>query len=203
MKILRVTKPSAVSLIEDNLLGDYNLSKEDLAASLRAMLGEHPDDTFVLFAYEGEEVKAFLIALSEPEADWVALVQGWSTVPAKTWKSMFLRLCLWAEAKGKEFIRAETSRSMDVFLVDFGFQELSKVMSFRVTEDDHVEIVDEMIRRNKGPDEVSETERSSGTGEEKRDGNGRLRTDVHAASVSGAGKGHPASTPDTDSRKKT
>ena len=162
MKVIRATKPAAVGYIEDNLAGDYNLSKEDLTACLRAALGDHPDDVFLLLAVEGDEVKAFLVALSESDTDWVALIQAWSEVPKKTLKSMFLRLCLWAEARGKEFVRAHTTRDMAGFLQDFGFQELARVMSFRVTEDDHEEIVDDMIKRNKGGDDSLPGKESKG-----------------------------------------
>jgi len=156
MLIIRATKPLVVDYLESHLEGDYHLSKESLADGIRTMIRDSFDDTLVLTAFEGEEIKAFMVGCSEPASDCVVLIQAWSDAPLKTWKSMFLRFCLWAEAKGKSYIRAETTRGMEQFLKDFKFQEIARVMSFRVTEENHEEIVDEMIARQsqKVPDDI-------------------------------------------------
>jgi len=156
MLIIRATKPLVVDYLESHLEGDYHLSKESLADGIRTMLQDSPDDTLVLTAFEGEEIKAFMVGCTDSTSDHVALIQAWSDAPIKTWKSMFLRFCIWTEAKGKSFIRAETSRGMEKFLEEFKFQEIARVMSFTVTEENHEEIVDEMIARQSGkvPDDI-------------------------------------------------
>ena len=154
MVIIRAVKPAVIEMIEPQLLGDYHISKENLIETLRLMLGNQPDDILVLTAYDGDTLKAFIIAVSDSTSDQVALIQAWSEAPIKTWKSMFLRLCLWAEAKGKQYIHAETTRGMDQFLTEFGFKEVSRVMAFQVTEETHEGVVDDLIARNKGENHI-------------------------------------------------
>jgi len=186
MKIFRANKPVVVDYLEPHLLSDEFLSKEALCNALKSMLVENPDETLVMVAYDEDVLKAFMIVFADPGADYAVVIQTWSEAPVNTLKSMFFRVCLWAEARSKSFLRAETSRKMEGFLRDFGFQETSKVMVFQVSDDGHAEIVDDLIAGQKpkeleGPpqvvravtaveDAVSKLEKANPDAKEKDDG---------------------------------
>ena len=137
MQIIRARNEAGVRVMEENLLDDPDsMDKDLLVEELKKMI---PDSEvcYVSQAWDGETLRAFLVAFAPPNRSHVFLLQAWADkeIPS-LWKDrMFLRLCFWTEQIGRESIRAETLRNPKALLRTWGFEEHSTVLSFNVAED--------------------------------------------------------------------
>ena len=143
MKIIRVQNPIGIDYMEDFFVDD-DMSKETLGASLKSLLEKDLDNTFVLQAWDGDSLVAFLIAFNLPAQTHVFLYQAWVEYEysIKVSDKMFFRLLLWTDFLGKDEVRMETVRSEDAITKKWKFEKYSTIMTYKIPEDfefSHVE----------------------------------------------------------------
>lgn len=142
MKIIRVTKPEGIDLIEKHLVEASDLDPQEYADGMRKLLREDPQNTCFLLAYEMEEgdeeptVLAFILAYASPAQTYSWLWQAFSSRKggAKLSKQLWYRYVLWVHNMGKEEIRMETSRNPKTFTKRYGFETIARVMEFKIPE---------------------------------------------------------------------
>jgi hypothetical protein len=120
------------------LLPDDDFTEGALVEALKQMLVDTPDDVFIGQVWDGDELRAFVIAFAPPSMRHVFVHQAWADPTlegSKTQDKLFLRLCLWAESIERRELRAETRRNPEAFLRRWNFVEYSKVLSFNLGED--------------------------------------------------------------------
>lgn len=165
MRIIRAINPTAtVEAMKDKFLSDDDYG--DVGEFVRNAMEKSPGATYITQAWDGVDLKAFLVAFAYQDVDHVWLFQAWSDLPAddSTIDRMFLRLCLWTESLGRGEIRGETKRSPKTILRRWKFDKYSEVRSFKLDEDleskilvkhSHEELLDSM--KEKPKISVSET----------------------------------------------
>ena len=137
MRILRAMRGVAMDFIDDEMLEDENFLDESFKDTMKNLIETQKDNTFVLQAFDGNVIKAFLLAYAPEKQSNVILFRAWcdSKLPdRKLQDSLFLKLCLWAEAVGRTSITAETYRNTEALHRRWGFKEVSKVVKFELDE---------------------------------------------------------------------
>lgn len=162
-------------MMMEHLLSDGDYSKEAFAGALKTLLTGTPESTFILQAYDGEDLKAFLIAVAPPEQNHVFVLQAWSSLEDnETPDRMFLRLCLWTESIGRMELRAESKRSPEAFLRRWNFEIFSNVLSFQIPED----LEGELVKGNHRVLVGKETNDGTGVRRDGDDAGPNLRAEV-------------------------
>ena len=137
MRVLRAMRGVALDFIDDEMLEDENFLDESFKDTMKNLIETQRDNTFVLQAFDGDKLKAFLIAYAPENQSNVILFRVWCTpeiTDRKLQDSLFLKLCLWAEAIGRTSITAETDRSPKALHRRWGFKEVSTVVKFELDE---------------------------------------------------------------------
>jgi len=168
MKIIIAKNSSAVNYIIPHLDQDDDVEPEVLGEQLKNAFKSGADNIFLGMIMDDVEVKAFVLGYDIPGQTYVHIYQAWAdpTFTLQSWKdSMFLRLVMWAEARGLTELRAETRRSPEPFLRKWGFENHSTVLSYRIPENFEEELIAgrEMFRSQKAkepqePENVEITE---------------------------------------------
>ncbi len=158
MKLFRARNLAAVELMKDKLLPDEDFNQEDLVESIEQALVEAPEDIYLLQAWEGKVMVGFLIAYNLPKQNHVFLLQVWAdpTVERLSDK-MFFRMLFWAQSLGKKEIRAETKRNTEAIQRRWDFQEVSKIVSYKIPDDLEERIM--ASSRNKGDSNGQQVEK--------------------------------------------
>jgi hypothetical protein len=129
------------------------MPKDDLVEFVRETLERGTsDDSLVLLAFDGEELKSFLIACDVPRTDHVFIIQVWADkelTDGVVQKQMFFRLCMWTEGLGKSIIRGETVRNSDAFFRRWGFKKTSEVLTFEIPSGFEIDTIDRLVDANK------------------------------------------------------
>jgi len=137
MRYIRARASVAVDYMRDYLLPDDDFSEGMLAEALRDMMQNTPDGIYVGQAWEGDELKAFVIAFAPPNMGHVFIHQAWANPEingTKVQDKLFLRLCLWAETIERSELRAETKRNPEALLRRWNFKPFSQILSFDIGE---------------------------------------------------------------------
>lgn len=165
MKFIRVRNSAGVDYMEPRLLPDDDFPVGALVEALKDMLQHTPDGVFICQVWDGDEIRAFVIAFAPPNLAHVFIHQAWADETLQGTEiqdKLFLRLCLWAETLGRSELRAETKRNPEAFLRRWNFKPYSAILSFSVVDD----LTEKLI--NAKHDEVVQKEPENG-GELKRD----------------------------------
>jgi len=137
MRIFRVMSPKAVDYMKDHLVTiEDHLPVEFYVENLKTAIVS--DKMFVLQAWDGEDLRGFLVASIYGDQPFVFVLQVWMdpTLPdSSVLDKMFVRLQLWAHVNEKREIRMETRRDPDAFQRKWGFKPRSTIMSFDVRID--------------------------------------------------------------------
>ena len=154
MKIIIAKNSQAVDYIIPHLDQDDDVEAEVLGEQLKNAYKSGADNIFLGMIMDGVEVKAFVLAYDIPGQTYVHIYQAWAdpSFTLQSWKdSMFLRLVMWAEARGMSELRAETRRSPEAFLRKWGFENHSTVLSYRIPENFEEELLAgrEMFRKSR------------------------------------------------------
>lgn len=166
MKIIRVTNPRAIDLMQDYLLHDDDEFDEgQLEGLLKQMLENTPQNTYFVQAWDGDELKSFVLAIAPPGTGHTFVLQAWVKpgVPKKLTDEIFNRIKIWTEMLGRTSIRMETKRDPDAWNRRWQFEPHSTVMEFDLTRDEKELINGRRIGRN-GSTQHSEQETDSDIG---------------------------------------
>jgi hypothetical protein len=172
MRIIRITNNAGVDYIAPYLLNDPDVDVESLVAALKWSVNAALDNTYILAAFKevDEDVKVvgFLIAFAPENRRHTFIQQAWVwnklNESHKLADRMFLALRLWTEGLGRDEIRGETTKEGEALLRRWNFKEISKTVSFSVSQsiEDTVLNRDELIGKESSIIEVSK-ETSDGT----------------------------------------
>lgn len=137
MDVIRVRSVDIVESIEPHVVLEDQVKPLFLENLVWRML-HTPDAVLVLASFEGDELKAFLIA-DNPGAGvpYIVLAQVWSYPDNdRSWFVPFLTgLVLWAMAHDKEYIKAETQRNAEALFRRFGFKPFSTNVKLDVNKE--------------------------------------------------------------------
>ena len=144
MEIINATNPRVVDFLEPHLLEDEDYGgKEHLAEMLRYMLSEGGENLRIYVAFEGSELRGYIIAFNAPQKLHVFLVQVWVNAKEPSLADrLFSRIVLWTDSLGKKEIRAETKRNPIVMERRWNFQPFSQIVSFCIPDDYAQRIID-------------------------------------------------------------
>lgn len=210
MKVIRARQPEAVRYMLDYLVEEDDLKREKIAEVIKYNLTENPDDIYVLQAWEGEEIKAFLVATAPELSDFVFIFQAWCDPKAEDNLSdrLFYRVLLWAHDLGRNEIRMETKRDPEAYKRKWGFEVFSYMMNFMIPEDFEIKLANHKVLVDKSKEPENErgqrrrdqseehTDGGTETGVKKaggvsdskdRGGSGKVPRRVDSPSHSGAG----------------
>ena len=170
MEIIRVVNPEGITYMKDVVVPPEGMDKEVFLESLKRVLVNNREGIFLLQAYDGEEIIGVILAVDQPEMKHIFIYQAWSNAKKMSLhdtRKMFMRLVLWADAKGKSELRAETQRNAEAFYRKWGFIEHSKILKFEVTEAFEDKLLDALLKEpDNGSTEQSECDqRPNGTAE--------------------------------------
>ncbi|MBE3037690.1 MAG: hypothetical protein IMZ62_02590 [Chloroflexi bacterium] len=121
----------------DKLLPDNDFTEGALVDSLKAMLAQTPNDICIYQAWDGDRLRAFVIAFAPPQMNHVFVHQAWAdpTLPdSRVQDRLFDRLCVWAESIDRNELRAETVRNPEAFLRKWGFQPFSAILALKLDD---------------------------------------------------------------------
>ena len=158
MKIVRVQNPVGISMMKDKLLLD-EIPIDTLCDILKGVMESNPSALCILHAWDGEDLRAFIIATDVVAYPHVFICQAWKdiNVPTSIMRRMFLHLQLWADSIGKNKIRAETKRDEDSIIKSWGFHHFSNIIEFDIPEDFELVIKENAdVRRVETKSEVRE-----------------------------------------------
>ncbi len=135
MKIIRVRNSIGVDYMKEHFV-DVNSSKDVICESLKALLINDTENTFILQAWEGDKLVAFLTALNLTNQKYVWLDQAWSDpkTPLDVNDKIFFRFLMWVDSLGKKEVRAETRRDEDAVTRRWKFEKIATVMKFELPE---------------------------------------------------------------------
>lgn len=179
MRYIRARATAAVDYMEGKLLPDDDFTEGALVEALKEMLINTPDGVFIGQVWDGDEIRAFVIALAPPSMSHVFVHQAWADPMlegSKTQDKLFLRLCLWAESIGRGELRAETRRNPEAFLRRWGFTPYSQVLSYNIGDDLTDKLLDMphdvVIQKEPGDGKELEPDVPDGPGDSRPTGGG-------------------------------
>jgi len=122
--------------MKDKFIG-MDIPTNTFCEIIKAALVQSPDSTFVAQAWDGEELKAFLIAVDVLLHNHVFVFQAWKSndAPLEVSDRIFFHLLAWADSLGKNEIRAETQRDTKAFYRRWRFEPYATILSFKVPQD--------------------------------------------------------------------
>ena len=137
MRIIRARHPDAINFMKPfySNMEDYEDGVFD--TFVETLMQNMPDYTFILQAYDGDEIISFLIAYAPVGQRHVFVVQAWTKEDNKDLtRSMFSKLCIWTEYIGRKEIRMNTYREPSVWTRAYKFETFSTVMAYKIPEYD-------------------------------------------------------------------
>jgi len=136
MKIIRLANSKGIEYIKEHFVDD-DASKEFIAEGLKTSLINNLENTFILLAFEGDKVIAYLTAMNMVNFKYVWLDQVWSDkdTPPDVNDKIFFRFLMWVDSLGKTEIRMETKRDEDAITRKWKFEKHSTIMKFILKED--------------------------------------------------------------------
>ena len=143
MKIIIAKNSAAVDYIIPHLVYDDDMDNESLGEQLKTAFRGGADNIFLALILDGDDLRAFVLAY-DTKLPYAYLHQAWCDkgfVDQKWKDAVFLRLVLWAEARGMSEVRAETKRSPEAFLRRWDFKEHSKVLSYKIPDNFEEELI--------------------------------------------------------------
>ena len=164
MRYIRVRSGLGVDYMVSQgvLMNDPDWPQEDLVEWLKSALVGSPESIFLLQAYDGEEIKGFVVALAPDKREHTFVLQAWMKAEdpqAKLIADMcFYKLCLWTDSLGRRFVRAETNRSVEAFYRKWNFVEKSRIIEFELPENIEERLISGQHGTlvGKAPEEVKE-----------------------------------------------
>jgi hypothetical protein len=137
MNIFQVRNPDGLDLIEEHLLGDNALDKEQVSLWFRKLMVTDPEICCFLVAVEGEEPVSFIMAYADPAVDHVFIQQAWAKngVSPAIPDNMFFRLVTWSHTINRDTIMMETKRNYKLFERRWGFELSHYVLQFNIPQD--------------------------------------------------------------------
>jgi len=139
MRIVRVRTIAGIDYMADKIMvDDLGTPIDQYINCLKQMITAGQDDIFILQVWDGDEIKAFLIALAPASCEHIWVAQTWispSLADTKAADRLFLRLLMWSESLGRSEVRMETKRDESAFTKRWNFQTHSVIMSFKVDRD--------------------------------------------------------------------
>jgi hypothetical protein len=138
VKYRRELDPTVLAELRPHIIAPDERSRVQMMEGTLKLMSERPETIFIFTARDEEGmVTAFAIAQALPGIDHVWLDQCWSHKdnPPTVSDTIFTRLILWAISMGKNRVRAETKRSITPLVRRWGFDEVSKIIEHKITED--------------------------------------------------------------------
>lgn len=137
MKIIRARAGAAVDLMHPYLQEDTDVSRERYAEGLRSMLDNAPDQTFILQAFEDDNLVAFLIAYASDGKSYITVIQAWASEGLKDQKALdnlFLRLLLWADNFNRKELWFEVLKGTKPFITKWIKRRRSSTRIYSIPE---------------------------------------------------------------------
>ena len=163
MEIIRVVNTVGVDYMVDVVVPPEGMNKESFLGALKNALQENRENIFILQAYEGSDLIGLLLAVSLPDQNHVFVYQAWSDDKRMTThavRKMFMRLVLWADAKGKTELRVEVKEGAEDFYQKWGFVEHTKILKFEVAEGFEDKLLESLLKEpDDGRIQSKQTER--------------------------------------------
>ena len=119
MTLIKVKNPKAIDFME-GLLRKEEGSDIDVGEVLKGVLINDPDSIFILQAWEGEDLQAFIVAFAPASVSYTYIQDIWvkEDVDPSIVDRMFFKTIMWTEAVDRSFIRLEYRSSIDQVLIN-------------------------------------------------------------------------------------
>lgn len=138
MKIIRAREGAAIDLLYPYLEESSETSRDIYSSSLKRMLENASDQTFILQAFEDEDkLGAFLIAFAGEGQTFIQVLQATEIEGLKDRKilsNLFLRLLLWADNFNIKELRLETRKGTKSFVREWITRRISRTLAYAVPD---------------------------------------------------------------------
>lgn len=133
MKLFQATNTAALEYIKDKLRPADGVSKERYLENLALWLVNSPQTIWLTLAFEGDELKAFMVAYLPPQVNFVFISQVWSEQP-NTAHDLLTRLVEWAESCGRTQLRMESESDHDDYTRAWGFKTITETRAIDLSD---------------------------------------------------------------------
>jgi hypothetical protein len=137
MKIIRVLNPRGVDVMEGKILQNPDYTEGQLTGVLKWAMENQSQNLFLVQAWEGDQLAAFMYAWVVEGQKHVFLEQAWADaklVGKDVLSSMLTMICIWANSMGKMEIRTEVIQHSDALLRRWNFKPHSEILSFDISD---------------------------------------------------------------------
>lgn len=136
IRLVRINTPALVERIRGRLIDD-DFNDDSLIESVKIGLANDPNGLFLVYGLSGDELIGFILAIDMDNQPHVFIQQAWAkhTCPTSVTAKVFRALQLWTLSLGKNEIRTETQRDVDVFERKYKFKTYSRIITHKIPEE--------------------------------------------------------------------
>ena len=139
MRIFRATNREAVEFLKGKMqiIGE-RFSEEQMLEGVRLSLTHALSNTYLLMAFEKSELKAYVLAIADPGADWTRIASQWvsqDSMMQEIVDKMFFLVGMWSLGMGRQVLRLESVHEDDALRRRWGFHKLCSVYEYKIEDE--------------------------------------------------------------------
>lgn len=135
MKIIRARNPEAtVNYMKEKLVVPEGWNREPYCDTIKGMMEKSSRNIMIFQAFEGDELKGFVIGTLAPGISYMSIDQMQGDSPDII-DELFFRICMAAEAAGLDKLRLVTEKGVKGWEQKWGFKVIRSIREYEIPED--------------------------------------------------------------------